>query len=181
MRARANVSSQAPEVRAATCSVYSGTKGRCTGGYIIHGHVSVNANAAVQRVVLDESMDWRDRLITINAVSPSGGAIGGIPPTVPYKCQPSNGASNLHQLAGELLLTTAGWDTTTNIETPGLNPPQNFAELRDLGTGNLSDKVTIYADYTDGKLIAQVKQGEIRGITFMIIASEQLGYQSTVP
>lgn len=180
MRIRTGISSQITETRAATCSVYSGTNSRCTGATVIHGHVNVNANAAVQRVILDESMDWRDRLLTISAISPTG-AVGGIPPTVPYKCGPSNPASNAHQLAGELFLTTAGWDTTSNIAQAGLNPPQNFAELRDLGTGNLSDKVTIYADYSTGNLMVQVAQGEIRGITFMIIASEQLGYQSTVP
>ncbi len=174
---RANVISQAPEARAVSLrrSDYQGATTHCTGLTVVYGHALIDATAQAQIVTLDNSMDWRDRILIMNAFTPFTPA-GGTPNSMPYLCTVLNPANNQYGLSGDMFLSSGGWD-----ETSPADPAQGYCRMRRSIDSLYTTDVIFYAHRITGELRVKVAAGQNRGVTFMIQASEQLGYAVAVP
>ncbi len=163
------------EARAASCvrSAYAGSISRCTGATSIYGHIIVNATGSDTIALIDDSIDWRDRIVKISAFTPAAVA-SGIPSALPAYCA-SNNLNNNYYTLEQIWLSAAGYQIGTMVG--GTNSICMMINLNDRTT---TANVIFYADNITGNLNVIVKAGQNRGITFWFDASEPLGYQTAI-
>lgn len=176
-RQRAGAINQITEARCTSTNgpAYAGPSSRCVGASTIFGHVILDSRPGTVLQIMDNSMDWRDRLVVICAFSPATQA-GGVPVSTPWLCAPTEPANNNYALDGHTWLTAGGWDGTSALGGAGVLSKCNMLHVLDRTFG----QITFYADSGDGTLRIRLAAGQFRGITYWLWASEQLGFQSAI-
>jgi hypothetical protein len=179
MRNRIPCISQGAEVRAASSneSQYAGSVSRFTGMTGIIGHAALGTTPVV--AILDQSMDWRHRLLTLFVKLDQ--SVAATPFTAPHIIQPGTGILDTLLLRGELFHSCCGWDGSSMIN--GIAPIQNKSPIIKESDGSTATTHFIYADFTTGAL--KIMQNDTyvnpRGLTYMIWASEQYGTTAGTP
>lgn len=175
-RNRDGLINQMLEARAGSSNrdAYKGPTSRCVGSTNVYGHALIDATAVTQIVTLDNSIDWRDRIVILSAYTDNIPATG-VPPVGPWICMPRSPANSSYILHGHIWLSAGGWD---GLAAAGGAGAFSFAWMVHQIDRTTTSNVTFYADNISGAL--KCRPGQNRGITYSFQASEQLGFQVAI-
>lgn len=182
MRTRATIQSHTLEMRPASESrlLYKSPTTWANGGLCIFGQFSATAPTTV---ILDQAIDWRDRLLLISSFieEPPNEAIPGSNQDHFLYPRPRAAPGNTGQsLNGQSFYTYLGWTGNLADGRGGANR-YNFAQWIKNTDGTLSTVAYLYADRGTGQLAVLLTGGLVVAGAFTIIASEQLNVRIPLP
>lgn len=191
MRVRHGMPNQTVEMRAASNTYgrgggrleWGGTKSQCLGGLIVIAPVYISG---VSTTVLDESIDWTDRIIQVTGhlelFWPVTEAVpGGANESDLYERGFAAGGYGRYS---DVFYSAAGWDgTTARVDAAFATNHYNFTSPFDSVAGTVRTDLFLYAASGSlGRLTIKNTNAALGASgALVLIASEPTGKRSTVP
>lgn len=157
-------------------SGWGGSLSRCTGAHLRYGPIGVPANSTV---ILDKSLDWRDRICEIKALADVADLRPGVGTGLDSNITMFGADVDKYEL-NCVFYTALGWDQATSRATLQLSN-QNFVPFYSTLSRITDLKVSLFADSNTGFLSIKSTQTVLVGGALWIMASEQTGQRSAVP
>lgn len=161
---------------------FAGTKSRCSGAVERYGYLVIANNTTT---ILDDGMDWRDRLCDVRALAQASSTAepGGVTDMTTSPPSPEatlSGAAASPFLASiqinQLWYSGLGWDAAAAVP----NYAAQFIGI-DTATGQATPRtIFLYADSVTGYLKIRNTDGGTRTLAIWIKASPALGGRSTI-
>ena len=182
--ARVATSAEAPGAIGADFDKWGGTLTNCVGGHILYAPFAVPVAAAgpiPSKLTLDDSIDWRDRLLVVRARLKHTDIRPGTADSLTNLIQQPNNTANLFVLDTEFY-TGGGWSGDVAHPRGGANS-YTWTEFLTVQTDTMFVDWRLYADQTDGNKLKLWNNNLLNPMfgTIWIFASEQTGKIVAVP
>lgn len=180
--ARVFTGAEAPGAINADFDKWGGTTTSCVGGHLLYGPFTLPATAGDPvKLVLDESIDWRDRLLWVRGRLRLGTDIRpGTAGALAELNQRDQSEATLFVMDTEFY-TGMGWDGVPGTPRGGVNN-YNYNTFLEVSSGVPATGYRIYSDATNGhRLTLWNNQNVAIFGTLFIIASEPTGKLVAVP